>query len=71
MYNTGDLSVSFFNKDMNQERLKAIAHQLKVLSEELEDALKENRDIYLEASYNKPASSLSYSDVNDNDGLCD
>ena len=56
---------------MNQERLKAIAHQLKVLSEELEDALKENRDIYLEASYNKPASSLSYSDVNDNDGLCD
>jgi len=63
MYNTGDLRVSFFLRHMNYTRIKEIAKQLKELSAELDDAIKENPDRYLEAAYSKPASSLSYKDV--------
>ena len=63
MYNTGDLRVSFFLRHMNYTRIKEIAKQLKELSAELDDAIKENPDRYLEAAYNKPAASLSYKDV--------
>jgi len=64
MYNTGDPMVSFsLRKNMDYNRIKEIAHQLKELSAELEDAIKENPDRYLEASYNAPAASLSYKDV--------
>jgi hypothetical protein len=48
---------------MDYNRIKEIAHQLKELSAELEDAIKENPDRYLEASYNAPASSISYKDI--------
>ena len=48
---------------MNYTRIKEIAKQLKELSAELDDAIKENPDRYLEAAYNKPAASLSYKDV--------
>ena len=49
---------------MDYNRIKEIAHQLKELSAELEDAIKENPDRYLEAAYSiKPAASLSYKDV--------
>ena len=48
---------------MDYNRIKEIAHQLKELSAELEDAIKENPDRYLEAAYNKPAATLSYKDV--------
>ena len=64
MYNTGDLMVSFsLRKNMDYNRIKEIAHQLKELSAELEDAIKENPDRYLESAYSKPAASLSYKDV--------
>ena len=63
MYNIGDLRVSFFLRHMNYTRIKEIAKQLKELSAELDDAIKENPDRYLEAAYNKPAASLSYKDV--------
>ena len=64
MYNTGDLMVSFsLRKNMDYNRIKEIAHQLKELSAELEDAIKENPDRYLEASYNAPAATLSYKDI--------
>ena len=63
MYNTGDLRVSFFLRHMNYTRIKEIAKQLKELSAELDDAIKENPDRYLEAAYQKPAASLSYEDV--------
>ena len=42
---------------------KEISKQLKELSAELDDAIKENPDRYLEAAYSKPAASLSYKDV--------
>ena len=48
---------------MNYTRIKEIAKQLKELSAELDDAIKENTDRYLEAAYHKPAASLSYEDV--------
>ena len=48
---------------MNYNRIKEIAKQLKELSAELDDAIKENPDRYIEAAYNTPAASLSYKDV--------
>ena len=48
---------------MNVDKVKLIAHNLKLLAESLEDAIKENPDRYLEAAYSKPAASLSYKDV--------
>ena len=43
MYNTGDLRVSFFLRHMNYTRIKEIAKQLKELSAELDDAIKETQ----------------------------
>ena len=48
---------------MNYNRIKEISKQLKELSAELDDAIKENPDRYLEAAYHKPAASISYKDV--------
>lgn len=54
---------------MNHEKVKLIAHNLKLLAISLEDAIKEDPDAYTTTPEKKPTLGYRYSD--DDDGYAD
>ena len=55
---------------MNYEKVKLIAHNLKLLAARLEDAIKEDPDAYT-TPYSPRSTRLGYQFDNDDDGYAD
>jgi len=55
---------------MNYEKVKLIAHNLKLLAQSLEDAIKEDADKYLRRDGKLPNGYYS-ENFDDDDGYCD
>ena len=59
-----------WDKKMNYEKVKLIAHNLKLLAQSLEDAIKEDPDKYLRKDGKHPNGYYS-ENFDDDDGYCD